>query len=427
MEYDFFMRFNYSQRVLEIFTLLNLFIFILRKKDNVQGFLTTEAMKNTLNKFFLFSLFVLYTFFYLSSKYSYKQSDILFRNFSAILHIPRNKQFIIANSHNIRKIHSITAFVHVYIIWQSIPNPWILKTENETILCGENGFIHEYVKLRYPSQIATVYVLPLSPAILDIQTYPPGNLPNHVQKWQPPFKKADILLFPTHADDEFVFLCGVIGKYSSDKNIRIQVAYICEFWSTDPRREHEKLNGLWKSGIRNYPISGPIPDFWPKRKVMRTLQIFKPIFYDPIMKYIVNQIRRFKPSIIVGHDFMGEYNHAMHVLVALVLGKAVKITNNADAYPDSASRYGLWDTPKTYIHIYGNNQTNLDILAPIPSRGNLTGYDIVNKSFYKHVSQIKIGRYQIDINKSKCTSFGLYRSLVGPDVKRNDLFENIKL
>lgn len=38
--------------------------------------------------------------------------------------------------------------------------------------------------------------------------------------------------------------------------------------------------------------------------------------------------------------------------------EALEASNNADMYPDSASRYGLWDVPKAYYHLYGDNTNN---------------------------------------------------------------------
>lgn len=311
--------------------------------NNIRNTLAAKVMKNIFIMFLLNPFFVLFTFLFWFNRRFVPSNDILFRNFSSVLHIHRDFHYVIAHSHFLREIQSNFSFIHVYIIWQSIPNPWILKTEHETILCGKNCFLHEYVKLHYPCQMATISSLSFSPAILSIQKFPPGILPNYVQNWLPPCKKADILLFPTHSDDEFVFLCGVIGKYSSNKSIQIQLAYICEFWTTDSIREHEKLDGLWNAGIRHYPITGPIPDLYPKHKAIRTLKVYKSLFYNQMLKYVVAQIRRFKPSIVVGHDFIGESKHIMHILSSLVLSNAVKVTNDAKVYPDLANLYGLWD------------------------------------------------------------------------------------
>lgn len=409
-----------------LFSTLDFRIRQAQRKLVMQRVSVIPLIMNLLNALFALCIYIFWLYRLITR--NEMTACIFLNNFNSILHIYKDVQYVIENCQNIREIYRNISFIHLYIIWQSSPNLWILQTKRETILCGNNGFIHEYIKLRYPSQVATIKSLPFSPNILDIQTFS-GILPNYVQNWLPPCKTADVLLFPAHSDDEFVFLCGVIGKYSSNKSIQIQVSYICEFWTTDPIREHEKLDGLWKAGIRHYPITGPIPDIFPKRKAFRSLTVFKPLFYERIIKYVVEQIRRFKPLIVVGHDFFGEKSkHIMHILSSLVITNAVKITNDPHAYPDLVNRYGLWDTPKTYLHSYGNKQTNLDLFVPIPSRGNMTGYQIVNQSFYKHISQIKLGRYQVNIHGSlKCTSFGLYRSLVGPDIKRNDLFENIEL
>ena len=47
--------------------------------------------------------------------------------------------------------------------------------------------------------------------ISDIYAYSRGNLPDNVQRWEAPlYGMTDILVFSTHADDEILFLGGVL-------------------------------------------------------------------------------------------------------------------------------------------------------------------------------------------------------------------------
>ena len=99
-------------------------------------------------------------------------------------------------------------------------------------------------------------------AICDMHVYSQGQAPADVQTWKTPCDKADILVFATHADDEILFLGGVLATYGGEQNLAVQVAYMCEFSSSAKIREHEKLDGLWESGIKHYPVCGDFPDLY---------------------------------------------------------------------------------------------------------------------------------------------------------------------
>ena len=74
--------------------------------------------------------------------------------------------------------------------------------------------------------------------------------------------------------------------------------------------------------------------------------------YDDIISYSTECIRKFKPLVCVSQDFNGEYGHGGHRIYAAAIQEALEASNNADMYPDSASKYGLWDVPKLPIIIF---------------------------------------------------------------------------
>lgn len=41
------------------------------------------------------------------------------------------------------------------------------------------------------------------------------------------------------------------------------------------------------------------------------------------------------------------------MFTALSMEKAVELAADASYQPRSAEKYGVWDTPKTYLHLYG--------------------------------------------------------------------------
>ena len=85
----------------------------------------------------------------------------------------------------------------------------------------------------------------------------PARLPADVQVWQPPCEQADVLLFPSHADDD-VMLLRRARRAVRGPGLAVQVAYLVNHYDWQPRPQ-ELLDALWTMGIRNYPVIRPIP------------------------------------------------------------------------------------------------------------------------------------------------------------------------
>ncbi len=310
----------------------------------------------------------------------------------------------------------------LYIIWDSLVPEWTLHTDAEDILCGQHGFLHEYISLNSPAADTVINILHDNVRISDIRVFGEGTLTEDVQIWNPPCERADILLVPAHADDEILFFGGIIPTYGVEQEAQIQVAYMSEFWSSAKIREHEKLDGLWEAGLRNYPVCGNFKDVYSD-----TLEKAQEQYnFDDMTAYITEQIRRFKPQVIVTHDEKGEYGHGFHMLTSKAVTTAVEAASNETQYTDSASLYGIWDTPKTYLHLYKENMIRLDLRSPIESMGGRTALEIAADAYKKHVSQQWCWFYVSDDYEYSCAEFGLYRTLVGTDSLGNDLLENLK-
>ena len=52
--------------------------------------------------------------------------------------------------------------------------------------------------------------LPEGSRCCDVYAFGAGELPDWVQQWQPPLADADLLVLPTHADDEHLFFGGTM-------------------------------------------------------------------------------------------------------------------------------------------------------------------------------------------------------------------------
>jgi len=309
----------------------------------------------------------------------------------------------------------------IYIIWDSPAVEWTLQTDTVTLSCGQNGFLHEYISLDTPTASAVINISENNTRISDIRIFGEGMLPDDVQVWNPPCEKVDILLIPAHADDEILFLGGIIPTYAVVKDAQIQVAYMSEFWSSARIREHEKLDGLWEAGLRNYPVCGNFKDVYSE-----TIEVAQEQYsLDDMVSYVTEQIRRFRPQVIVTHDQNGEYGHGFHMLTSKAVTIAVDAAPDASQYTDSASLYGTWDTPKTYLHLYGENKIRLDLRQPIEAMGGRTALEIAADAYKKHVSQQWCWFYVSDDYKYSCADFGLYRTTVGNDTTGDDLLENL--
>lgn len=315
----------------------------------------------------------------------------------------------------------------LYIKWNNNPKPWTLEAGDVQIECGQNGFLHEYVVIPEGASECVMHFSAYE-SICEISAYSAGTVPGNVQRWEPSLKNADILVFSTHADDEILFLGGVLATYGGEFQKKIQLVYMCEFFTTSSIREHEKLDGVWLTGVRNYPVSGDFRD-----EYCETLDGAKRIYdFDKLKAFITENIRRFKPQVVVTQDENGEYGHGAHLILVDAVKAVIDNTKDATYYPQSAEIFGVWDTPKTYLHIYKENGINMDLRHPVEAFGGKTALEILKEAYKLHVSQQWCWYYVADDYndegrpyKYSCSRFGLYRTTVGPDTG-NDMLENVK-
>ncbi len=263
-----------------------------------------------------------------------------------------------------------------------------------------------------------------------------GETPSWVQKWEAPCEKADLCLMTTHADDEQLFFAGVLPYYAGEKELAVQVVYFTDH-KNEPLRRHELLSGLWTVGVENYPVISPFPDLYSTdENTARNQFASRGFSYEDVVSFQVEMLRRFRPLVVIGHDPKGEYGHGQHMLNSSSLRDAVLCAGSAESYPESAQKYGVWEVPKTYLHLFEENQIQMNWDIALESFGGKTAFEVTKEGFLCHDSQqytwfrrwlngnngeIKAAS-QIKTH-SPC-NYGLFRSLVGEDVLKNDFFEN---
>ena len=320
-------------------------------------------------------------------------------------------------------VESLTPFSSLYLIWDEIPGAYTVSWKNGSKECGAYDFLHEYVTLpEAVTQVEISFSEDASRLLCDLRGYTYGYAPEDVQLWEPPCEEADILVFPTHSDDDALFFGALISYYAIERQLTVQTAFMVDHrWQ--PHRAHERLNGLWAMGIRHYPILGSAPD-----TATFDFQEAMSLYYSSdILGWQVEQIRRFKPLVIVGHDLNGEYGNAGHKVNAHYLTQAIQAAADPTNYPASADAYGIWETPKLYLHLYWEHTWYLDVNSPMANdpQGR-TPFQAAQDGFAAHVSQQPWGIVQQNDNNRAydCRLFGLYHTLVGYDTIA-DVMENI--
>lgn len=315
-------------------------------------------------------------------------------------------------------VESTEPITGLYLIWDRPPESWTGTAGSQTLSGGEYGFLHEYLPLESPVTRAEL-TLPEGSRCCDVYAFGAGGLPDWVQQWQPPLADADLLVLPTHADDEHLFFGGTMPYYAGELGKKVQVVYFTNHWA-EPYRPHELLDGLWTVGIRNYPVMSSFVDqYADSLDYARTL-------YDEeeAVAWQVQQLRRFKPEVVVGHDVNGEYGHGVHMYNADTLMQALELSVDPSYDPESAQEWGVWDVPKTYLHLWPENPIVMDWSQPLSAFGGKTAVEMARLGFAEHVSQQTFFKVE-DYGPYDCRKFGLYRSLVGLDAQGGDFFENL--
>ena len=229
-----------------------------------------------------------------------------------------------------------------------MPSEWSIETVSggkwTAVATPTDGYYHVFVPL-YGLTMFRINVtdsdFPQELAINEIRLFSKGDIPDWVQRWQPTQEDADLMFLVTHPDDELMFMGGAIPTYAVEQQRKVVVAYMC--YSNDTRRS-ELLNGLWAMGVKNYPVIGNFWDTYTSSIKAATTKWKKGRALD----YIVTLYRKYKPKVVVTHDFDGEYGHGMHMLTAQLAQQAFDVAADSTASEESLKLYGPWQVKKLY-------------------------------------------------------------------------------
>lgn len=307
--------------------------------------------------------------------------------------------------------------------WRTISMPGvIIKTQVggkwvEVLRDGPH-FATQYIVL--PEGVTAVRITPQTGKLelCEVRVLTPGEAPDYVQIWRDPPEKVDLMLFSTHPDDEVLWFGGLLPRYAGEeqRDVLVVNAVYAHYY-----RRQELLAALWTCGVDIYPVMLGYPN--QQDSVPEVIAEWEVKNRQPKDK-MVALIRQYRPDVVVLHDTEGEYGHTAHMAFCWLGQQGVERAADPAEHPASAAEWGVWNVPKTYIHLYPENQLRMDWHQPLSAFGGKTGLQIAEEAFLCHASQQE--RWAVhDGGEWDNALFGLWRTTVGPDTVKTDLFENI--
>jgi hypothetical protein len=228
----------------------------------------------------------------------------------------------------------------LYLMFNYEYGQYTIKDTNNGrfIIAGEYGFLHEFVDLEagfgYLPTSVTLEFHNGAVRLGEIYVFSSGETPDFVQKWEAPLDgKTDILMMPTHGDDEQLYFAGLLPYYAGELDYAVQVVYLTNHRSLTNTRVHEMLNGLWATGVENYPIFGYTLDFRiDDRDATYRVYAQNNISKEDLVGFVVEQFRRFQcdreVQILFDHPLLPVFVSAG---CARIRSAVSRVKDNADA------------------------------------------------------------------------------------------------
>ena len=312
----------------------------------------------------------------------------------------------------------------VWLQWYGESHPWQVQAEIrgewQTLVSSDTGYFSDVLVLPLPMthfRIRTAdggdSVMPVA----ELRLFSPGPLPESVQVWRPTVEKASLMLIACHPDDEVLWFGGTLATYAGELGMDVLV---CTLSPSAAWRKLELLDCLWTCGVRTYPVWGDMIDI----KTQSLQAQYRIWDKDTLQELFTLWYRKYRPEVVLTHDIRGEYGHGGHRVCADMAIGALEWASDPNMFPESKAKWGLWDVPKLYLHLYRENRVTLRWDRPLEAFGGKSGLEVAREAFLCHKSQ-QTGFAVRDSGPYSCTEFGLYRSLVGPDIRGNDFYENL--
>jgi len=222
-----------------------------------------------------------------------------------------------------------------------------------------------------------------------------------------------MMVFAAHAGDEFLFFGGAV-PFAAAEGREVAVVYLAD---CGRQRMAEAMEGLWSVGVKAHPYCLYLENDEP-RAYEDAVDLWG---LEELYELLVEQIRKYKPSVILTHDIEGEDDN-QHKLTSAAVRRAVLLAADPGVYPASYDKYGVWDVPKTYIHKYEGNV--LEINPDQLMANGWTAGEMLEIGFSKNIILWEDNDMD-DIEEQSPYLFGMIRQTVGDDVLKNSFFENL--
>lgn len=266
-----------------------------------------------------------------------------------------------------------------------------------------------------------------------------------LQDWQPYPDDADFMVVTTHPDDEGIFFGGTLPYYTQ---VRQKSTILIGMTGSESNhagynRREELERAAWHYGVRHQPINFGYSD--TNSNVANEWEPVEGKY--GVVKRLATEIRRYKPDVLLTHDFNGEYGHEAHQVTASALTEAYDVA--ADPLVDLEG-LAPWQAQKIYIHLYNSPGGSAAVPSPTVSPngymyhsweetfaelGGKSSREIANEALLCHQDAIavwpdlevstraKTGETVFDGFHSE--DWGLFATEVGPDTVDSDFFQNV--
>ncbi len=283
--------------------------------------------------------------------------------------------------------------------------------------------------------------------------------------WEPYPEKVDMLAVITHPDDEGAFWAGMLAYYATCQEKKVVLISLTSGeWGNGlphPIEEGEEVDCSYNDEFA--PCCDAIPEeelFYPnyyretelgcaaKNYGIKYKPVMDRLFKDmdslqpegeaegcfelwggkeKVVKYMAEQIRRFKPDVLVTLDWHGGNGNPQHAASAQGSVYAAQITGDESKYPEQVEKYGAWQPKKVYMHVPEKDFVKYGALHPhswidtCEGDPTTTAQALGAKAAACHYCQ--------DFAEAcaESTMFRLVDTTVGPDIISHDnLFEHIE-
>ena len=228
-----------------------------------------------------------------------------------------------------------------------------------------------------------------------------GNgLPHPVDPGEEPdcsYDDSDYPCFPAIPKEELIYP----NYYRETELANAARIYGVKYKPVTPR--YRDMNGIgWDDANKGF-------EFWGGK--------------DEIVGYLTEQIRRFKPTIVIGLDWNGGNGNPQHAAAAQGAFYATQAASNPALYP---GKFKAWEVKKMYSHLRNEDLDQTedyhyhDWEIHCTSKPELNPRDLGAKGNAAHVSQ------EMKEECDRGNGFILRVTTVGPDLQnQNNLFENL--